>query len=96
MGDGVLRRLPGHGERHATMADMHHEGRYDRMSNDVLTITRRPLSVQEFVGRMRRHSPRLQKRTPRNGSTKDEKLDHITRYVDGKSSRAHLAPFIRG
>jgi hypothetical protein len=32
------------------MADMHREGRYDRMSDDVLELTgRAPLSVQEFV-----------------------------------------------
>ena len=34
----------------ATMADMHRAGRYDRMSDDVLTLTGQgPLSVQEFV-----------------------------------------------
>jgi len=34
----------------ATMADLHRAGRYDRMSDDVRTLTRRePLSVQEFV-----------------------------------------------
>ncbi len=33
-----------------TMADLHRAGRYDRMSDDVLTLTgQRPLSVQEFV-----------------------------------------------
>jgi len=32
------------------MADLHRAGRYDRMSDDVLTITGKgPLSVQEFV-----------------------------------------------
>jgi hypothetical protein len=32
------------------MADLHRSGRYDRMSDDVLTLTgQRPLSVQEFV-----------------------------------------------
>jgi len=32
------------------MADLHRVGRYDRMSNDVLTLTgKAPLSVQEFV-----------------------------------------------
>jgi hypothetical protein len=32
------------------MADLHRAGRYDRMSDDVLTLTgQRPLSVQEFV-----------------------------------------------
>ncbi len=36
----------------ATMADLHRAGRYDRMSDDVLTLTgQRPLSVQEFVRR---------------------------------------------
>jgi uncharacterized protein YbjT (DUF2867 family) len=50
--DGLLeRRLPVHLVNHlATMADLHRAGRYDRMSNDVLTLTgQRPLSVQEFV-----------------------------------------------
>ena len=32
------------------MADLHRAGRYDRMSDDVLTLTRHaPLSLQEFV-----------------------------------------------
>jgi len=32
------------------MADLHRAGRYDRMSDDVLTLTGQgPLSVQEFV-----------------------------------------------
>ena len=32
------------------MADLHRAGRYDRMSDDVLTLTGRgPMSVQEFV-----------------------------------------------
>ncbi|HET6975858.1 MAG TPA: hypothetical protein VFI24_06020 [Pyrinomonadaceae bacterium] len=32
------------------MADLHRTGRYDRMSDDVLTLTgQAPLSVQEFV-----------------------------------------------
>jgi uncharacterized protein YbjT (DUF2867 family) len=36
----------------ATMADLHRAGRYDRMSDDVLTLTgQKPLSVQEFVKR---------------------------------------------
>jgi uncharacterized protein YbjT (DUF2867 family) len=34
----------------ATMADLHRAGRYDRMSDDVLTLTGlRPLSMQDFV-----------------------------------------------
>ncbi len=34
----------------ATMADLHRAGRYDRMSNDVFTLTGgKPMSVQEFV-----------------------------------------------
>jgi len=34
----------------ATMADLHRAGRYDRLSDDVLTLTGQgPLSVQEFV-----------------------------------------------
>src|SRR5882762_5477952 len=43
--------LPDHLVHHlATMADLHRAGRYDRMSNDVLTLTGQvPLSVQEFV-----------------------------------------------
>ena len=50
--DELLKRgLPIHLVNHlATMADLHRTGRYDRMSDDVLTLTgRRPLSVQEFV-----------------------------------------------
>jgi hypothetical protein len=50
--DGLLRRgLPLHLVNHlATMADLHRAGRYDRMSDDVLTVTgQRPLSVREFV-----------------------------------------------
>jgi uncharacterized protein YbjT (DUF2867 family) len=50
--DGLLERgLPLHLVNHlATMADLHRAGRYDRMSDDVFTLTgRRPLSVQEFV-----------------------------------------------
>jgi hypothetical protein len=32
------------------MADLHRAGRYDRMSDDVLTLTGQgPLTVQEFV-----------------------------------------------
>lgn len=34
----------------ATMDDLHPAGRYDRMSDDVLTLTgKRPLRMQEFV-----------------------------------------------
>lgn len=34
----------------ATMADLHRAGRYDRLSDDVRTLTgQEPLSVQEFV-----------------------------------------------
>jgi uncharacterized protein YbjT (DUF2867 family) len=50
--DALLKRgLPVHLVHHlATMADLHRAGRYDRMSDDVLTLTgQRPLSVQEFV-----------------------------------------------
>ena len=50
--DGLLERgFPLHLVNHlATMADLHRAGRYDRMSDDVLTLTgQRPLSVQEFV-----------------------------------------------
>src|SRR5882724_1790861 len=49
---GLLERgLPVHLVNHlATMADLHRAGRYDRKSDDVLTLTRQgPLSVQEFV-----------------------------------------------
>ena len=52
--DELLKRgLPIHLVSHlATMADLHRAGRYDRMSDDVLTLTgQRPLSVQEFVKR---------------------------------------------
>ena len=50
--DGLLKRgLSVHLVNHlATMADLHRAGRYDRMSNDVLTLTgQEPLSMQEFV-----------------------------------------------
>ena len=50
--DGLLERgLPVHLVNHlATMADLHRAGRYDRMSDDVRTLTGQgPLSVQEFV-----------------------------------------------
>jgi len=62
--DGLLERgLPVHLVHHlATMADLHRAGRYDRMSDDVLTLTGQgPLSLQEFVRAMRRHSPHRQK-----------------------------------
>jgi uncharacterized protein YbjT (DUF2867 family) len=50
--DALLKRgLPAHLVHHlATMADLHRAGRYDRMSDDVLTLTgQAPLSVQEVV-----------------------------------------------
>jgi uncharacterized protein YbjT (DUF2867 family) len=50
--DVLLERgLPVHLVNHlATMADLHRAGRYDRMSDDVRTLTGQvPLSVQEFV-----------------------------------------------
>jgi uncharacterized protein YbjT (DUF2867 family) len=50
--DGLLDRgLPVHLVNHlATMADLHRAGRYDRISDDVLTLTGQgPLSVQELV-----------------------------------------------
>jgi len=49
--DLLKRGLPVHLVNHlATMADMHRAGRYDRMSDDVLTLTgQAPLSMQEFV-----------------------------------------------
>ena len=45
------RGLPVHLVSHlATMADLHRAGRYDRMSDDVRTLTGQgPLSVQDFV-----------------------------------------------
>jgi uncharacterized protein YbjT (DUF2867 family) len=49
---GLLERgLPLHLVDHlTTMSDLHRAGRYDRMSDDVFTLTgQRPLSVQEFV-----------------------------------------------
>ena len=52
--DALLERgLPDHLVSHlATMADLHRAGRYDRMSDDVLTLTgQAPLSVGEFVRR---------------------------------------------
>ena len=43
-------RRRGRANHLATMADLHRAGRYDRMSDDVLTLTgKRPLSLQEFV-----------------------------------------------
>jgi uncharacterized protein YbjT (DUF2867 family) len=49
----VERGLPVHLVNHlATMADLHRAGRYDRMSDDVFTLTgQAPLSVQDFVRR---------------------------------------------
>ena len=50
--DELFRRgLPVHLVNHlVTMADLHRVGRYDRVSEDVRTLTRQgPLSVQEFV-----------------------------------------------
>jgi uncharacterized protein YbjT (DUF2867 family) len=50
--DGLLERgLPAHlVNRLATMADLHRAGRYDRISDDVLTLTGQgPMSVHEFV-----------------------------------------------
>jgi len=50
--EGLLHRgLPAHLVNHlATMADLHRAGRYDRMSDDVFTLTgQTPLSMQEFV-----------------------------------------------
>jgi len=50
--DGLLERgLPVHLVNHlATMADLHRAGRYNRMSDDVRTLTgQEPLSVQDFV-----------------------------------------------
>jgi uncharacterized protein YbjT (DUF2867 family) len=49
---GLLKSgLPVHLVNHlVTMADLHRAGRYDRLSDDVLTLTgQAPLSVQEFV-----------------------------------------------
>ncbi len=50
--EGLLERgLPVHLVNHlATMADLHRAGRYDRMSDNVVTLTgQAPMSVQEFV-----------------------------------------------
>jgi len=50
--DALLKRgLPGHLVSHlATIADLHRAGRYDRMSDDVRTLTGQgPLTVGEFV-----------------------------------------------
>jgi uncharacterized protein YbjT (DUF2867 family) len=50
--DALLARgLPVHLVNHlVTMADLHRAGRYDRMSDDVLTLTGQgPLKVQDFV-----------------------------------------------
>jgi hypothetical protein len=50
--DALLERgWPVHVVNHlATMADLHRAGRFDRMSDDVRTLTGQgPLSVQEFV-----------------------------------------------
>jgi uncharacterized protein YbjT (DUF2867 family) len=51
-GEGLLQRgLPAHLVSHlATMADLHRAGRFDRMSDAVLTLTGKgPLSMQEFA-----------------------------------------------
>ncbi len=50
-GTAARRGLPVHLVNHlVTMADLHRAGRYDRMSDDVLTLTGQgPLTVQEFV-----------------------------------------------
>ena len=64
--DGLLARgLPVHLVHHlATMADLHRAGRYDRLSDDVRTLTGRgPLSLQGSSGSMRRRSPRRQRRS---------------------------------
>ena len=47
----LQRGLPVHLVNHmATMADLHRAGRYDRMSDDVFTLTGRvPLSMRQFV-----------------------------------------------
>jgi len=47
----LQRGLPAHLVNHlATMADLHRAGRYDRMSDDVFTLTgQKPLSMQDFV-----------------------------------------------
>jgi uncharacterized protein YbjT (DUF2867 family) len=47
----AARSLPVHLVNHlVTMAELHRAGRYDRMSDDVLTLTgQAPLSMQEFV-----------------------------------------------
>jgi uncharacterized protein YbjT (DUF2867 family) len=50
--DGLLKLgLPVHLVNHlVTMADLHRAGRYDRMSDDVRTLTGQgPLSLQDFV-----------------------------------------------
>lgn len=50
--DDLLKRgLPAHLVNHlATMADLHRAGRYDRMSDDILTLTgQAPQSLQKFV-----------------------------------------------
>jgi hypothetical protein len=50
--DALLKRgFPVHLVNHlTTMADLHRAGRFDRISDDVLTLTgQRPVSVQEFV-----------------------------------------------
>jgi uncharacterized protein YbjT (DUF2867 family) len=50
--DGLLQHgLPAHLVNHlVTMSDLHRAGRYDRMSNDVFTLTgKAPMSVLNFV-----------------------------------------------
>jgi uncharacterized protein YbjT (DUF2867 family) len=50
--DGLVQRgLPLHLVNHlATMADLHRAGRFDRLSDEVVTLAgQRPLSMQEFV-----------------------------------------------
>lgn len=49
--DLLQRGLSAHLVKHlSTMADLHREGRYDRMTDDVFAVTgQKPLSMQEFV-----------------------------------------------
>jgi hypothetical protein len=59
--DELLKRgWPVHVVNHlAAMGDLHRAGRFDRMSDDVLTLTGRwPLSVQELLPPQSRPSPR--------------------------------------
>jgi hypothetical protein len=77
--------LPVHLVNHLpTLADLHRAGRFDRISDEVLTLTgQRPLSMQESSGIMRRHSPHQQKWLERHRYDESELfIDRLLPYVE--------------